>query len=128
MGPLRGGVILALIPGAALAEVCDKARPGWDGGPVSALQEAIFLFSTVPALVLIVATALAFRFRSAWGGLVVVVLWTVLVSMRTMFDPSGLNSLALAEGCVGSPALFIGIVAAICVAIVLYTLPRETRL
>ncbi|PTX54879.1 hypothetical protein C8N43_3702 [Litoreibacter ponti] len=112
----------------AWAEVCDKARPSWDGAPVSALQEAVFLFSTVPALILVMASALVLRFRSQWGGLVVVLLWTGLVTMLTMVDPSGLDELAVTEGCVGSPALFISVVAAICVAIVLYTLPRETRL
>jgi len=112
----------------ALAEVCDKARPSWDGQPVSTFQEAIFLFSTFPSLILLVATAAALRFRSQWGGLAVVVLWTMLITVFTATDPTGTGEFALSEGCVGSPALFIVAVAAICVGTVLYTLPRKTRL
>ncbi|MEP4197146.1 MAG: hypothetical protein ABJL99_16090 [Aliishimia sp.] len=129
MGSLRRGLILAcLTPSALWAEVCDKARPAWDGNTVSAWQEAVFLFSTLPALVLIVASMLAIRFRHQWGALVVVVLWTLLVTMVSMADPTGIQKLAAAEGCVGSPALFIGVVAAICGGMILYTVPRAKRL
>ena len=34
---------------------------------------------------------------------------------------------AVKEGCIGSPTLFIGVVAAICVAMILYTAPRAER-
>lgn len=112
----------------ALAEVCDEARPNWDGGPVSAFQEAVFLFATFPSLALILATAVAVRFRSQWGGLAVVVLWSGLITIFTATDPTGLGEFALSEGCVGSPALFIAAVTAICIAVILYTLPRKTRL
>jgi len=121
------GLLAATLPATAWAEVCDKARPAWDGTPVSAWQETIFLLSTIPALVLIVASLLAIRFRHQWGALVVVVLWTILVTMISMADPTGLQKRAAAEGCVGSPALFIGLVAAICVGMILYTAPRPSR-
>lgn len=117
---------MACLPTSALAEVCDKIRPGWDGAAVTPLGEALFMFQTGPSLLLLVATAIALRFRSAWGGLVVVLLWTLLVSVLAMGDPFGFDGQAQAEGCIGSPALFIGLVAAICVGTVLYTMPRNT--
>ncbi len=97
-------------------------RPGWDGAPVSALQEALFLASSPAALVLFAGTVLALRFKSQWGALAVVVGWTAFVTFLTMLAPTSRKA-ALAEGCVGSPALFIGIIAAICVGMIFYTAP-----
>ncbi|MDJ0826489.1 MAG: hypothetical protein QNJ16_13380 [Rhodobacter sp.] len=127
MGSLRRGLILAALPTQAVAEACATVRPDWDGSPMSTLSEALFLVTTVPVLVLLLATLAALRFRSQWGGLAVVVLWTALVTFLTMVDPSGLQAASRAEGCVGSPALFIAAVAAICVATVLYTAPLPKR-
>lgn len=120
-------VVMAL-PGAALAEVCATERPGWDGAPASVLDEAINLAATLPSLVLILATALALRFRSAKGGLAVVVLWTAWVSVIAFVgNATPVRQAAIQEGCIASPALFIGLVAAICVATILYTAPSERR-
>ncbi|MBN7784888.1 hypothetical protein JYP51_08160 [Ponticoccus gilvus] len=96
---------VALFPQAALAEVCDKVRPLWNPaeGPASAL-----------------------RFRSSWGGLAAVCGWSALVFVIVFGDaqdPTGITPLARAEGCIGSPALFIALVAAICVGTVVYTAP-----
>ncbi len=110
------------------AEVCDKSRPDWDGAPVSAFQEAVFLFSTPASLVLILASLLAIRFRHQWGALITVILWTLLVSLIAMGDPTGLKEFEVAEGCIGSPTLFIAAVAAICVGMILYTTRRAARL
>lgn len=129
MGSVRGGLILTLIPSAAFAEVCDKMREDWDGQSVSAFEEALFLFSSWPALILILATLAALRFRSQWGGLLVCVGWSGLIYLVTFgSDRDGVLAQAQAEGCIGSPALFIGAVLAICTGTILYTLPRETRL
>ena len=118
-----------LFPTGAMAETCATIRPGWTPGTkVSQISEAIALFSSIPSLVLLIATVIAIRFRSQWGGLGCVVLWSGWVSVITLLDPSGVNSAMQAEGCMGSPTLFIAAVAAICVAMILYTLPRETRL
>lgn len=116
-----------LLATPAWAEVCDKTRPNWDGSPVGVLDEAIFLLSTPATLILIVASLLAIRFRHQWGALAVVVLWTLLVSLIAMGDPTGLRADEIAEGCVGSPALFIGFGAAICVGMIIYTTPRPDR-
>lgn len=122
MGSLRGGLILSLLPGAALAQVCSEEAPGWDGTPVTAVEEALSLGSSPAVLVLLLLTALAVRFKSQWGALVLVLLWTALVSFLTMFAPDT-RAIAMAEGCVGSPALFIALIAAICVGMIFYTAP-----
>ncbi len=115
------------MPGAAWAEVCDKERPGWDGVAQDGIGEAIALFSTAPSLILLLSTALVIRFRSKWGALGVAVLWTILVSLMSFSDIGEIRKLAIAEGCIGSPTLFIAIVAAICVTMILYTAPRAER-
>ena len=133
MGPVRRGLIRAALLAASLpnaawaqgAQVCDQQRPGWDGTPVSGLDEALQLMASPLSLIAIGATLLALRFRSQWGGVAVVVLWTGLVSMITMFDPTGTRTPGMAEGCIGTPTLFIAAVAAICVATIIYTAPRS---
>ena len=115
------------MPSAAVAEVCDKLRPGWDGAPITALQETLSLMATLPSVVLILATLVVLKFRHAWAALGVVVLWTGWVSLISMYDPDGAQELARREGCVGSPTLFIALVAAICVAMIIYTSPRPAR-
>ena len=129
MGPVRRGLILALLPGTAWAEVCDKVRPFWTPGtPATAVDEALHLAASPLTLVLLVGTALAVRFRSAWGGLAVVCCWSALVGLIAFvpgFFSSGVHQLGVQEGCIGSPALFIGVVAAICVATILYTAPNR---
>jgi len=122
-----GLAVLATRPALA-GEVCDLVRPNWDGGPVSAWDEALLLFGSPAALVLMVATAFAARFRSAWGGLAVFVGWSFLVSSFTIYDPTGgQRPAATAEGCIGSPTIFIVIVLAMAVALVLYTTPRRDK-
>ncbi|WP_094020245.1 hypothetical protein [Maliponia aquimaris] len=125
------GIALALTvlaPTSALAEACAQARPGWDGTPADALSETLYLASSLPSVVLIVATALALRFRSKWGGLAVVCGWSILISLLVFdSDPTGVRQMATNEGCIGSPTLFIALVAAICTGTILYTAPTERR-
>ena len=126
MGPLRRGLILSALltlPVTARAqEVCAKVRPDWDGAPVPAWEEAILLFGSPAALALLLASALVLRFRSAWGALAVFAGWSLLVSAFTIYDPTGGQRIAAAaEGCIGSPALFVAIVMAIGVGLLLYT-------
>jgi len=126
MGPVRGGLILSLLPGAAFAQSCADQRPAWDGLPVSMVQEALYLAMSPAALVLFLATVIAARFKSAWGGVAAVLGWTALVTFLTMLAPASRKA-AFAEGCVGNPALFIGIIAAICVGMIFYTAPPKAR-
>ncbi len=117
---------LTFLPSPAWAEVCDKARPGWDGAHVGVVGEAISLFLSPAGVALLLLSLIALRFRHQWVGLAAVILWTVFITVVTMADPTGVRGLAMAEGCIGAPTLFIAAVAAICVGIVLYTKPRKS--
>lgn len=129
MGSLRRGLILSLLPGTAWAEVCDKERPNWvPGTEATAWTEMIALFTTPSSLALLLVTALAVRFRSMWGGVVAAVLWAILVSVVAFLPPNAIKEQAISEGCIGSSTLFIAVVAAICVAMILYTAPKTERM
>ena len=132
MGPIRRRLIAtALLVGAAApayAQSCAEVRPGWDGMPVSAFGELLFLAQSPLVLILVMLTAVALRFRSEWGGLVVVVGWSITTYLVTGWGSgAAAQTAAAAEGCVGSPALFIAVAAALCVGVVLYTAPIGKR-
>ncbi len=143
MGPVRRGLIpaastfpsvaalagvFALGPGAARASVCDEVRPFVGPGESgTAFTEMVSLLGTPPSLILLVLTALVIRFRWQWASLAVVVLWSIWVSLIAMSAPDAAMLAAIEEGCVGAPTLFIGLVAAICGAMMLYTAPRKAK-
>ena len=128
MGPLRRGLILTLLPGPALADACATVRPGWDGTQVSTWTEAVALFTSPAAVILLVISALALRLRSQWVSLGAFVGWGILVSTYTFLDPTGgTRPAAMAEGCVGTPTAFIVVVFALCIAMVLYAKPPERK-
>ena len=129
MGPVRRRLIWGvpfLLPAPAWAEVCATLRPGWDGDAVTGFDELLYLLQTPIVLILIVGTALAIRFRSEWGGLAVVVGWSLSTFLATGWGANGdLRALAMNEGCVGNSTLFIIAVALVCVGVVLYTAPLK---
>ena len=132
MGPLRRRLIaaapLALSAAPAAAQSCAEVRPGWNGEPVSAWGEVLFLAQSPIVLILILLTALAVRFRSEWGGLLVVVGWSIATYLATNRSGAGdALGTAMAEGCVGNPALFIAFAAALCIGVVVYTAPIGKR-
>ena len=132
MGPLRrrliAGGTLAVAGVPAWADTCAEMRPGWDGTPVTAFQELIFLAQSPIVLVLILLTAVAVRFRSEWGGLACVVGWSIATYLVTDWSGSSATQTAAAqEGSVGSPVLFITFAAALCIGVVLYTAPLGKR-
>lgn len=117
--------LFVLSPNSALAQSCAVMRPDWiPGTKVSAVSEAILLFSNPIVLILLLASAVAIRFKSKWGALVLVVLWTVITSVLAFTDFGG-RAAGIAEGCVGSASLFIAVVAALSVAMILYTSPKS---
>ncbi len=124
---MRLVVLLVLVASPALAEVCDKERPDWDGMPVSAIAEAVILFLSPLGLILLACTALAVRYRSQWGGVAITVGWTGFATLVTMADPSGVRALAQAEGCIGPSSLFVALAAAISAGTILYTAPRGAQ-
>ena len=129
MGPIRRRLIWAaafVVPTSAWADVCTLQRPDWNGVPVTALGEFLFLLQTPIALILIIATALAVRFRSEWGGLVVVVGWSLSTFLATGWGSNGAaRALAMAEGCIGNATLYIVFAALVCIGVVLYTAPLK---
>lgn len=131
MGPVRRRLIIAgalLGPAPAWADVCETVRPGWDGETVTAMGELLLLFQTPLVLLLLLGTALAVRFRHELGGVVVVVGWSIATYVATGWgNADGIREAALAEGCVGSPALFITVAVAVAIGVVLYTAPITRR-
>ncbi len=128
MGPIRRRLTLAfltLIPTQAFAQACEAVRPGWDGEPVTALGEAIALFSTPPSLLLLIATAFVVRLKAMWGGLAVVVGWAAWISILDSPVVFPDNAAAAIEGCIGPDTLFIALAIAICALIVIFTSPRR---
>ena len=129
MGPIRRRLIWAtafLAPVPAWAEVCTLQRPGWDGTPVTAFGELLFLLQTPVVLILIILTALALRFRSEWGGLAVVVGWSLSTFLATGWGSNGdTRALAINEGCIGNSTLYILFAALVCIGVVLYTAPLK---
>lgn len=113
--------LTAVLPAPAWAEVCDKVRPDWDGAEVSLWSETVMLLGTPISLFLIISTAFAMRFRSSWGALVVFVGWSFAAATVTYWDPTGgLREAARQEGCIGSPALYVALVFAMCGAMLWY--------
>lgn len=122
MGPVRGGLILSLLPGAALAETCAELRPNWDGVPVTVFGELWAQLSTGTVLILLFGSFAALRLKSPRWALWMVLCWAAYIYFLTITRPDTMQR-ALAEGCLGNPALFIGIIAAICVGMIFYTAP-----
>ena len=135
MGPVRVQLMnklvlgLFLLPTSALAEVCDKVRPHWTPGTgQTAWGEMIALMGTPPSLALLLLSAIALRFRHEWGALIVVVLWTMWASLVVFSGADGdIQRMALQEGCIASPSLFIAAVAAISVGMIVYVAPPLGR-
>jgi len=83
---------------------------------------------TPPSLALLLLSAIALRFRHEWGALIVVVLWTMWASLVVFSGADGdIQRLALQEGCIASPSLFIAAVAAISVGMIVYVAPPLGR-
>lgn len=132
MGSFRRGLNLSLalflLASPALAEVCDKARPQWNGVPATLTSEALTLFLLPQSLFLIGALAVAVLFRHAMGTALVALMWSFFISYIIWPDPSGVRQAAQSEGCMAQPTLFIVASAALCFVAVVYTARREKRL
>jgi len=110
-----------------MSTICTQIKPAWDGTPVSIFAETLSLASSPITLILLAATVITLRFRNQWGALALVVAWSFYVSFLTILDPGNTFTTARAEGCLGSPTLFIVAVAAICILMIFYTAPNEAR-
>ena len=132
MGSVRGRLVLwgAVCPSTALADVCDKMRPSWDGTPATLSDEAAILFFEPLSLVAVAASAITVWFRSKIGSIGVFARWVWIavwaLASSTLHDD--LWEAISEEGCRSSPDLFIGLSAAICIAtLYLVWRPRKAR-
>lgn len=112
---IRFAVVAALIPTIAVAEVCDRERPNWDGLPVSAITETLVWLTTPTVLLLILATALAIYFQQRWVSVVLALFWASLIPFLFTQDLDDVYWEAWEEGCIGPSDLSIGLCAAICI-------------
>ncbi|MEQ6249155.1 hypothetical protein ABMC89_09725 [Sulfitobacter sp. HNIBRBA3233] len=133
MGPLRTGLTAAATAllaatSAAAQDACAALRPGWSGdAPASVFDETLALMMTPLSLALLVASAAAIRFRHQWGALIVTLAWSFWISALVLLPPDAARLAAAEQGCIGSPTLFIALVAAICTGMIVYTTGRQAR-
>lgn len=93
---------------------------------MTGMGEFLYFLQTPLVLLLVLATALAVRFRREWAGVAVVVGWSLGTFLLTGTGGSyGVMDLGRVEGCVGSPSIFIAVAVAVCIGVVLYTAPRR---
>ncbi len=116
MGPFRRQLILFMASAApAMAEVCDKARPGWTpgDGPLGLWGE-LAAFVATPAMLAIVAALVAGWYFRQQVLLSAVMLGCLVfgIPQRWPVNPD-LIAAARAEGCMGPPTLVIGLLALI---------------
>ena len=129
MGSFRRRLALAglmLWAAPAQADVCGVLRPNWDGQPLNAFDELVVLFQTPLVLILVLASALAVRFRSEWAGLAVVVGWSIASYLALGVNDTD-HGQAQIDGCIGNPSLFIAVAGVIGIGVVLYTAPLRKR-
>ncbi len=115
------GLVLGayVLPTPAVAEVCDKTRPSWNGTAATVLSEALYLLTTPFGLATCGLFLLAILTRStSWlvistlssGGIAI-----MFYVRDRVEDPSNANQLALQEGCVGPTTLAVAICLGFCV-------------
>ena len=105
MGPFRGGLALALCPGVVWAEVCDKVRPGWSraDGPASGWDEAVFLFTSAPGLILLALVGISLASGRRGLAAFAAAMGLALGAMRAIdaVRPDTVAAFAAQEGCLG---------------------------
>lgn len=135
MGSVRRRLILTVLfalPTAAIAEVCDKERPGWtrSDGPATGLDEFIHLATLPLTLVMVALAVTAFMSRRPWFQILMALFWGMMALVQIGEDAPVVNDVrwfAIQEGCIGPPHLFIGFAIAICAVMIIGALrPRKT--
>ena len=111
---------LLMFPTTALSEVCDKERPLWTGGPVSAWDEALWYLTSPAGWLLLIALiiALIVRRRRLWfvAGAVAALTGWAAYKLPHLDDPRmPFYELMQQEGCLGPPHLSIALCGAISV-------------
>lgn len=130
MESFRRGLALAiLLPSTALAEVCDKERPHWDGHPTSTYDELLAFIQSPAAWILFGLAAVCLLLRSRWFALPCLFWGAILLANFLTPLPSGFNDIhmaAIKEGCIGNPVLSISLTVAIC-ALAIWRLFRRSQ-
>ncbi len=132
MGSLRGRVTAVTatacsLPHLAYAEVCDKIRPEWAPGTrVSSIGEALYAFSTLPALILVLLTFAALIVRVRALSFVLVLIW-IGAALLLHFGSGEIQISAISEGCMGSLFATQTLIAAICVLLSATTIRAAAR-
>ena len=108
MGPFRGRLILAValvvLAHPALAEVCDKIRPGWDAslGAVTWWSEAVRVLSSFPGLVVLASLAFGLLRPHLWISTACAVPALAFAGLLLLYHRAETAVLARAEGCMAS--------------------------
>ena len=117
-----GTALVWLAATPALAEVCDKVRPGWTSqrGQISQFED-LFLFLAGPAGLLVVAlTVVALIARRQWLSRLCsgMILGTAVLVVADWIWPDDITRLAIAEGCLIPPILKGGVLFLLAASIV----------
>jgi hypothetical protein len=134
MGWQRWAILGALLPTQLLAQSCATVRPNWNpgSGPVTAWDEALYLFTSPMGIVCLGAFALAvLTLRNTWllaAGAGSAALGLLLYSTNLTADPFEITQDAVAEGCVGPTSTAVAICAVICLICAgLFALKRRLK-
>ena len=120
MGPLRRHLTAApalLLPGPAVAEVCEKIRPDWSAttGARGVLAETAYVLASLPALGCLSLLLLALIFPRLWLAIPASLLTLAFAALLLISRQSDLAALAQTDGCLASatPAALLLALAAI---------------
>ena len=122
---LLTATLLSTAAPAALAEVCDKARPSWNpaDGPVGAWGEMLANLLSVPGLVVLTIAILALFSRSMWVPLALSLLsfalaWRIHFGHKNPLPwAAEMHAHSRQEGCVGPAGLAIALFVVIGIAL-----------
>ncbi|MEM7269930.1 MAG: hypothetical protein AAF401_11835 [Pseudomonadota bacterium] len=119
LDPVRSGIcagaVIALSAPPALAEVCDKERPNWNGEPVDWVDNLFgFLFTPLGTFFVLAAAAVTIlkndkHRRAAFG----VTALAGAISLWEVLAPDPVRLAAIAEGCIGGPTEIVICIAAL---------------
>ena len=123
MGPVRGRLTLAaaVLPTPALAKVCDKVRPDWNGVPSTVWDELQYQIMQPENVFLILLVLALASIPQLWTVFLALVVATLFGFLFIQPDPLFLNDLqweGYREGCIGDPLLWYAVWVAIGLALI----------
>lgn len=132
MGPLRRQLTAAptlLLPGPAMAEVCDKIRPDWSAatGAQGVLAETAYVLASPPSLGCLSLLLLALILPRLWLAIPATLLTLAFAALLIVSRQSDMAALARAEGCLATAtpsALLLALAAVLTLARALHARRR----